>query len=439
MGTGPLPKIVPVNRRPTTSPPDAARADLLRVFQAAVEAVSGRAAVARHLSGESPPPLAAIAIGKAASAMLHGLVDALGERLVAGLLISKDGHTDADDWRSLPVEVIESAHPLPDERSLRAGRALLAFIGRQPPDRPIWFLISGGTSALVEVLRPGVSLADLRAANAWLLASGLDIHRMNRLRTRLSEIKAGGLLSHLGGRPSRLLLISDVPGDDPAAIGSGLLVPPPDAPSGAHDLPTDLPGCLRHGLPGANADSGSIAVAPVPEIVASLGMALAAAQREAGRLGYSVTRHPEFLSGDAAEAGQRLAGGLAGLSAGIHLWGGETTVKLPAQPGRGGRNQHLALAAALEMAGCTEQWLLAAGTDGSDGPTEDAGALVDGGTIERGEEENADPLECLRQADAGRFLELSGDLLHTGPTGTNVMDLVIALRLENSLPREARS
>ncbi|MCK7580211.1 MAG: hypothetical protein MZV65_34185 [Chromatiales bacterium] len=139
---------------------------------------------------------------------------------------------------------------------------------------------------------------------------------------------------------------------------------------------------------------------------------------------------PEFITGDAATVGARLAQGLRAAAPGtVRVWGGETTVTLPPRPGRGGRCQQLALAAALELNGSTGTWLLAAGTDGSDGPTEDAGALVDGGTIGRGELAGADAVAALGAADAGSFLEASGDLVQTGPTGTNVMDLMLGLRV----------
>ena len=409
------------------------RRDLLDIYGAAIDAVSGRSAVLRHLraepAGGRPRQPAAVAIGKAGAAMLRGLVESLGGRLAAGLLITRQGYVSAADWQGLPVRVIEGAHPVPDERSLAAGSALLDFIARQPAERPIWFLISGGASALVEVLRPGVSLADLRTANRWLLGSGLDIGRTNRLRTRLSEIKGGGLLRYLGERPSRLLLISDVPGDAPAAIGSGMLVPP-DPADARLDLPRDLPACLRVAPPSASGGEPP-GRGPVPEIVANLDAALEAARDRAAALGYPVVRHPDFIAGDAGSAGRRLAGELLAQGRGVHLWGGETTVSLPPDPGRGGRSQHLALAAAVRLAGRRDCWLLAAGTDGSDGSTDDAGALVDGGTLVRGISEGADPRHCLRRADAGRFLELSGDLIHTGPTGTNVMDLVVGLRLDD--------
>jgi glycerate 2-kinase len=139
--------------------------------------------------------------------------------------------------------------------------------------------------------------------------------------------------------------------------------------------------------------------------------------------------HTERLSGDAALVGRRLAGVLVDDPSGVHLWGGETSVELPANPGRGGRNQHLALAAAELLAQHNKVWLLAAGTDGSDGTGADAGALVDGGTIMRGKMKNMNATDCLRRADAGGFLEQSGDLISTGPTGTNVMDMVIGMKL----------
>ena len=164
-------------------------------------------------------------------------------------------------------------------------------------------------------------------------------------------------------------------------------------------------------------------------VIARLADAKRAAAREATTLGYSVHIHDEFIDGAASTAGQRLAQSLSHAAPGVHIWGGETTVLLPAQPGRGGRNQSLALAGALELQRRDDAMLLALGSDGSDGPTEDAGGLVDGGTIARGERAGLDAAHCLESADAGTFLEASGDLVHTGPTGTNVMDLVLGLKL----------
>ncbi len=398
-----------------------AREDMLSVFQAGVERVRGRVAVSAALRGRAAPAAAVVAIGKAAESMFHGAEEVLGDDLLAGLIITKTGHGDPRQWQRTRVRYLESAHPIPDQRSLDAGQALLDFIDEQPADRPLLFLISGGTSSLVEVLRPGLTLDDLHAINDWLLGSGLAIDQVNWVRQRLSLIKAGGLLNYLGERPCRQLLISDVPGDDPAVIGSGLLVPARrDVPG--PELPCWLAGKLVDLLPAPKR------AAPTPEIVACLADALDAAEARARELGYVVTRHATFLAGDAAEVAGDLVQQLAQSPPGLHLWGGETTVELPDHPGRGGRNQHLALAAAIELAGRDDLLLLAAGTDGSDGPTGDAGGLVDGDSLKRAGVDAAEAAGYLAQADAGTLLERSGDLVHTGPTGTNVMDLVVGLR-----------
>jgi len=403
--------------------PKQPRSRLLALLDAALARVGGRAAVRRALRNHrAAGPHAVLAVGKAAEAMLEGALDVLGADLATGLLVTKAGHVDERRWRGTPVRVIESAHPLPDERSLAAGRAMLEFLGGVPAGLPVLVLVSGGASALVEVLRPGLTLEDLQRANAWMLANGLPIGEMNRIRRGLSAVKAGGLLAYLGERPVRGLLISDVPGDEPAVIGSGLLVPYAAAPSIA--LPDWLARMVQAGL----ATAPTADAAPPLELVATLDDALAAAAERARAAGEQVHHHPGFLEGDAGEQGAAIGEFLLGASPGVHLWGGETTVRLPPDPGRGGRNQHLALALAGRIAGHDGLWCLAAGTDGTDGPTEDAGGLVDGGTWQRAREGGCDPDAALRAADAGTALEAAGDLVNTGPTGTNVMDLVIALK-----------
>jgi len=193
------------------------------------------------------------------------------------------------------------------------------------------------------------------------------------------------------------------------------------------DLPPWLAQAVRVGL--AERAGRPRPEAPPLRILAGLDHAKQAAAEAGRQIGYTVQIHSEFLDGEAGETGQRLAGVLASSEPGLHLWGGETTVRLPPDPGRGGRNQHLALAAALEIRGRDDLLLLAAGTDGTDGPTEDAGALVDGATLDRAAVEGLDGEGCLARADAGTLLEAAGDLIRTGPTGTNVMDLVLGLRL----------
>lgn len=404
------------------------RADLLKIFHSALAAVHGAACVERFLSARLlTGTVHAVAIGKAAGAMLEGAHAALQEQLRAALLITKHGHVIPGSERRAGVTVLEAGHPLPDERSLQAGRALLDFIAAVPDDAQLLFLISGGASSLVEVLPPGVGLDDLRRVNRRLLGSGWDIHRMNGLRKRLSCIKGGRLAAYLRGRRVIQLLISDVPGDRPADIGSGLLA----ADEESRIVDSALPPWLQTLLKSSASPMTDISCFSNIEthIIASLDQALAAAEREAERLGYAAHVHYERLSGDAAATGRRLAGELFDGPASMHVWGGETTVELPAHPGRGGRNQHLALAAAEVLAERDKVWLLAAGTDGSDGPGEDAGAMVDGGTLSRGALAGLNAADCLRHADAGSFLEESGDLINTGATGTNVMDLVIGLKV----------
>lgn len=405
------------------------RRHLLTVFSAALDAVGGRHLVAEHLASVAAPQQAIlIAVGKAAGAMAQGALDAWGPAIQGGLVISKPGHLDCFALASQGLDSIEGSHPVPGPGSLRAGERLLGLLGGLPRGAEILFLISGGASSLVEVPAGGLGLEELARANRWLLGSGLDIGRMNRVRKALSRIKAGGLLGWLGGRKARVLLISDVPGDDPAVIGSGLLVPDPALSAVAGlDLPPWLAQAVRVGL--AERAGRPRPEAPPLRILAGLDHAKQAAAEAGRQIGYTVQIHSEFLDGEAGETGQRLAGVLASSEPGLHLWGGETTVRLPPDPGRGGRNQHLALAAALEIRGRDDLLLLAAGTDGTDGPTEDAGALVDGATLDRAAVEGLDGEGCLARADAGTLLEAAGDLIRTGPTGTNVMDLVLGLRL----------
>ncbi len=328
------------------------------------------------------------------------------------------------------VRILTAGHPLPDRHSLDAGQALVDFIASAAPDRRLLFLISGGASALVERLPDGLTLTDWRKANAWLLGSGLAIDAVNSVRRGLSNLKGGRLARHLGGRSAHVLLLSDVPGDSPGDIGSGLLVADPGPPLSpkALGLPSWLVRMLGRAVPGPAPDDPVFGQLDV-EVVASNRHALAGAAERARELGFMPSIAPAPLNGDARAQGRQIAEALLAMPVGMTIYGGETVVTLPKRPGRGGRNQHLALAAAEVLAGHEGLFLLALGTDGRDGPTADAGALVDGGTLLRGAAAGVDAKNCLDRADAGYFLSASGDLIRTGPTGTNVMDLVIGLRL----------
>ena len=289
-------------------------------------------------------------------------------------------------------------------------------------DARFLFLISGGASSLVEAPVQGIDLATLQRINQWLLASGLSIGQINRVRRKISRIKGGNLLHFLHGRRAKVWLLSDVAADNPEVIGSGLLYPGDDKPRQDVKFPDWLQDVLKTVPAPARVEE----TIPEHRVLANLAVACEAAVGQATAQGLQATLHDSGLDGDAEATGRALAAKLRSLPAGIHIWGGETTVQLPDEPGRGGRNQHLALAAALVLEGEEDVCFLALGTDGSDGPTEDAGALVDGGTIRRGELAGLDAVDRLRHADSGSFLEASGDLISTGPTGTNVRDLVIA-------------
>jgi glycerate 2-kinase len=409
--------------------PSGHRENLLRIFLSALAAVNGRARVRARLAAEPPDGNAyMVAVGKAACAMAQGAHEALGDRIAGALVITKKGYAEP-----LPWPVLEAGHPLVDETSLEAGARLLAFVERLPPDAPVLVLISGGASALVEALPAEISLDQFRKINLWLLGSGLDIHVYNRIRRRLSRLKGGRLAKLLFPRRVLGLVISDVPGDDLRAIGSGPLTADEDLrkPLKQPGLPDFIAGALEH-MPPAPAPGDACFGNVRQEIVATLDDAKRAASEAAMRLGYRAVTEPAFVAGDALATGAGLAAKLLQSDPGVlHVWGGETTVRLPETPGRGGRNQSLALAAALALRGDDAALLLAAGTDGTDGPTDDAGALVDGGSVARGERAGLDARRSLARADAGTFLEASGDLVQTGPTGTNVMDIMLGLRARN--------
>ena len=332
---------------------DPRRALLLDLFRAGLAAVDGRRRVRAALAGrEGEGRVSAFAVGKAAASMMQGAADALGARLERGLVVAPDGDLPPS-LADLPgMRVLQAGHPRPDERSLAAGDALREFAAATPPGSRVLLLVSGGASALLEVPAPGVGLAELRALFDRSLREGFDIERLNRERVALSRVKGGRLAGLFTGAAVEALMISDVPRDDPAVLASGLL---------------DTPGLPR-------------------QLVGSLDDALDAVVRAAAAHGLSAVRVPERLAGDAESAARRICHELAVGEADLQVHGGETVVRLPLQPGRGGRCQHLALAAAGHIAGHADLVLLAAGTDGRDGASEDAGAIVDGGTAARAAE-----------------------------------------------------
>lgn len=405
---------------------DPPRQVLLEIFQAAIDAVNGRHRVVAELAQRRlPSPVYLVAVGKAACPMARGALDAVGADIRDALIVTKHGYAEP-----LPWPVHEAGHPVPDAGSLAAGAALLRFVDTIPPAASVLVLLSGGASALVEHLPSGADLETLKRMNEWLLGSGRDIVAMNRVRKRLSLIKGGRLAKLLAPRQVVCLAISDVPTNDPRFIGSGPLIADDTIEREPID---DAPATIRSAVAKASPPprSNDACFANVDfKIIARLTDAMSAAGAAAESLGLRFAIHADIVSGDAAAVGSQLGQTLRAADRGVvHVWGGETTVRLPLEPGRGGRAQHLALAAAQVLVGREGTYLLAAGSDGTDGPTADAGALVDGGTVERGTDGGFNAGVALASADSGDFLEASGDLIQTGPTGTNVMDLMLGLRV----------
>jgi hydroxypyruvate reductase len=394
---------------------------LLEIFQAALQRVNGRIAVRNALAIEPPAtPFDLVAIGKAAESMANGVMDVCDEHIQRGLIITKHGHLESLFDRRF--RVIESDHPVPGTASLEAGRELLAFCKSIPQGRAVLFCLSGGTSSLVEVLPKGMTLTDLQTINHILLGSGLAIDQVNAIRSSFSLIKGGGLAALIGERSANVLLISDVPGDNPAVIGSGLLYP--QAPVAKFKWPGQLD-VLRQRFNLPNPDK----IPAIPhKIIANQKMALLAAKDRAEKLAHPAHLHSQFLDGEVNEVAEYLNAYFRLAPPGVHLWGGETVVTLPKNPGRGGRNQHLALKMADYFRAQKNITFMAVGSDGTDGPTEDAGAMIDGDSCLRGETAGLKVMSSLRQFDAGRFLDKSGDLVFTGPTGTNVMDFVMVIK-----------
>jgi glycerate 2-kinase len=396
---------------------------LLGLLAVGLAAVNGRARMRRALAGRDDLDGAwLLAVGKAAPAMTLGALDALGPRVARALVVSRADCLD-DELAGLPqARCMTGGHPVPDEGSLAAGAAALEMARQARSGQPVLLLVSGGASSLMEVLPPSVTLADLQRVSSWALASGQPIDRVNDVRRRLSLVKDGRLMAAFGHCAAEGFFISDVPGDDPALVGSGLLAATSQSASHAQ-LPAWIVGLLA----GAQAPPPR-PTATAPTCVGRLDDALAAIRQAALAAGVDCRVDPARLEGDAVVAADRLAGRMGRGPAELLVCGGETTVKLPPSPGRGGRNQHLALAVARLIAGRDDLTLLVAGTDGSDGNSGDAGAIVDGGTIERGRDAGLDPDSSLAGADSGHFLEASGDLVHTGATGTNVGDLLMMMR-----------
>ena len=400
---------------------------LLRLFGAAVDSADPAKTVARHLPELPRGRVVVVGAGKSAAAMARAVEAEWSD--VTGVVVTRYGH--AVPTRS--IEVIEAAHPVPDQAGAEAAQRILAAVRGLGPDDLVLALISGGGSALMTAPAPGVTLDDKMQVNRLLLASGAPISVMNRVRRRLSLVKGGRLA--LAAAPARVvtLAISDVPGDDPLAIASGPTVWDPKAGADLSDvvalLDPDLPEAARRLL--------LQAPAPLPEfqadyrLIATPLMALEAAAAVARAEGVTPLILGDAIEGEASAAGQIMAGiarsaALHGLPVGapaVLLSGGETTVTIgSAKPGKGGRNTEFLLALAVALDGQPGIHALSGDTDGIDGSEDAAGAIVTPDTLARARAAGLDPRAMLAGHDSYSLFARIGDLVSTGPTLTNVND-----------------
>ncbi len=387
-----------------------------------------------------------IGFGKAAAAMAASVEAELGVWLQGGLVITKYDHGQ-------PLQrtrVLEAGHPLPDEAGVRGTRMLLDWLGESARDDLVLTLISGGGSALLVLPAGEISLADLQAVNAALLRSGATIQEFNTVRKHLSHVKGGQLARRLSPATVIALVISDVVGNPLDVIASGPLSPDPTTFNDARnilmslnlwdDLSIEIKVHLEEGLKGAideTPERGDPIFEKVQtEIVGDNRLASLAVVERARALGYNARLVTSSLEGEAREVAQmvvRLAEDLVQSDEPVSrpaclVLGGETTVTLRGD-GQGGRNQELALAAAIQLAERDLQNVrfVCLATDGGDGPTDAAGAVVEATTIALGESSGLNARTCLNWNDSYPFLDAANALLRTGPTQTNVNDIIIVL------------
>jgi glycerate 2-kinase len=386
-----------------------------------------------------------VGAGKACASMARAVADILRDRLSGGVIIVKDGYADLSGFQNpTGLQLLEASHPLPDERGLQATQAIIELLRACQPDDLVICLISGGASALLTAPVKGVSLADLQNLTRLLLACGANINEINTLRKHLDQVK-GGQLARLAG-PARLatLILSDVVGNPLDVIGSGPTVPDRTSFADAYAVleryrlldqaPASIVDYLRLGCQGGVPETPKLndpLFSRVQNLIVGSNLQAAEAARgEALAEGFNAMLLTTYLQGEARQAGRWLAAiALQIASTGQPLprpsclvVGGETTVTLVGD-GLGGRNQEMALGAAVDLSGLPGVLLVTLATDGGDGPTDAAGAIVTGETLQRAARLSLLPGDYLRLNDAYHFFQALGDLFITGPTGTNVNDL----------------
>jgi glycerate 2-kinase len=426
------------------------RRDARALLAAALAAADPAALVERALRDRPLTPgrggkLIVLAIGKAALAMAEGASRVLGGRIGRGVVLMPAG---VGGTTPSGFDVHRGGHPLPNSEGMDGARAIAEAARQAGPADRLLVLLSGGGSALLTMPAGEVTLEDVREVTRLLLDAGAPIDELNTVRKHFDELKGGGLARVAMPAPVRALVISDVIGDPLDVIASGPLSPDPTTFADAIEVLEQrgiwerVSERVRRHL-GAGR-GGRIPESPKPgdppfagvevEVVGSVSHAVAAAAETGRSLGYRTHILGSDLSGEARAIGRRLAG---------HAWdvrrlsrpvappaaliaGGETTVTVRGE-GRGGRNQEVALGAALDLEDVPGVLVMSAGTDGVDGPTDAAGALATGSTLGRARGRGLDPADHLERNDAYPFFDALGDLVRTGPTGTNVMDVMIVL------------
>ncbi len=428
------------------------------IFQAAIKAVDPIAAVLRSVkrvdggleAGEHRfeftdyDNILVVGAGKAGAPMAKALEDILGDRIADGVVVVKEGH-------GLPLKHIrihEAGHPVPDERGIHGAEDIISLVSEAGERDLVLCVISGGGSALLVAPAEGVTLADKQEVTRLLLACGADIHEINTVRKHLSRVKGGGLARFAYPATVVSLILSDVIGDDLNVIASGPAVPDPSTFADAEGVlkkydirdrvPTSVQRRLQQGMRGEIEDTpkpeDAVFQRCYAELVGTNIQALRAASKEAKRLGYQPLILSSTVEGEAREVVKVLTAIAKEVRSSANpisapaciLFGGETTVTLQGD-GKGGRNQEFALASALNLDGMENVVVLSGGTDGTDGPTDAAGAVADGTTVARARAKGLDPLDYLRRSDSYHFLQALGDLVITGPTRTNVMDVYMVL------------
>ncbi|MGD2099092.1 MAG: glycerate kinase [Desulfobacterales bacterium] len=385
-----------------------------------------------------------VGAGKAVAPMAQAMQDQLGNRIADGIIVTKDDH-------GLPlkkIKVCEASHPVPDARGVAGTEEILALVENATERDLVICLISGGGSALLIAPVEEISLADKQHTTKLLLACGATIHEFNTVRKHLSRAKGGRLAQKAYPATVTSLILSDVVGDDLDVIASGPTVPDP---STFHDaeqilkgygiwdqLPANVRNHIERGSAGQIEDtpkSDHMAFQRCSQVLVGTNLqALAAAGKAAKRLGYRPLILSSKIEGEAREVAKFYTAVAKEVLSSNNpmeppvcvLAGGETTVTISGE-GRGGRNQEFALAAAMAIDGVNKVVVLSGGTDGTDGPTDAAGALADGMTLKRARDENMDPKDFLRRNDSYRFFKQLDDLVITGPTRTNVMDIYMLL------------